>query len=539
MEKDVHPLQKNNEEKCYQELYKQWRGEGNRLVSVEALLQKTSKAYPNAPALITAQETITYAQLMKMVLCYASFLEAQGIGEGDRVILFQENDVLWYVSYYALWHCGAIPVPLNPALTTHELMLIMKDAHPQMIITSSKYYDFIEEVLCSPEIDPEEQIIHEVITRSRVTPRVSKPLSILLKQMPGKRRALHEPALLLYTSGTTGIPKGVVLTSLAILTNCMQSLARFKMTVPPTHKDRFMGVLPLFHVFSQQVNMWLPCMVGASVILVNKIERAAVRWGFFQKPTFLFAVPALFGFLLTLRLSDTVIDSIRAFVSGADALPDKIRMGFELLYGRKIINGYGMTEASPVIAVSVTDEYVDRRVVGHPLCGIECKVEVKEGQFTKEAGVVGTLWIKGNNIMREYYNAPSLTQSVLINGWLNTGDLASFQEDGQIVIEGRSKDIIINKGINIYPAEVENILMNHAAVMKAAVVGKSHSEQGEVVVAFVSLRPGMTVSPSQLALHCSKMLAPYKVPRSITILPDIALTATGKIDKKALRSLLL
>ena len=198
--------------------------------------------------------------------------------------------------------------------------------------------------------------------------------------------------------------------------------------------------------------MWLPVILGSAIIIVPRIDRRAILNGLQHRPTMFFGFPALYGLLVMMRTAP--LESIKLFVSGADALPDKIRMAFALVYGRKICSGYGLTEASPVVAVDNTMYDNPTHVVGTPLQGICAQVRDDNGREVN-VGDVGTLWIKGDNVMQGYYGAPEQTASILKNGWLNTGDLASIDQHGAIAIVGRCKDVIINKGFNIYPQEIE------------------------------------------------------------------------------------
>jgi long-chain acyl-CoA synthetase len=278
--------------------------------------------------------------------------------------------------------------------------------------------------------------------------------------------------------------------------------------------------------------MWTPLMLGASVIIVPRIERRSILKGLQEKPTVFFGVPALYGLMVMMR--NAPLDSVKLFVSGADALPDKIRMAFALVYGRKIASGYGLTEASPVIAVDGSPHDYATNVVGTPVAGVSCEIRDKGGHALP-IGMVGTLWVKGDNVMQGYHNEPGQTSAILVDGWLNTGDLASIDVEGKIAISGRCKDIIINKGFNIYPQEIENVLLRHPAVVKAAVVGKQDNDVGQIPVAYVAVRDGRSLTQEEVAKFCRQNLAAYKVPRSITCLEDLPMTATGKIDKKQLR----
>jgi long-chain acyl-CoA synthetase len=311
----------------------------------------------------------------------------------------------------------------------------------------------------------------------------------------------------------------------------MQAYARL-MIFGQKENDRYFSVLPLFHVFAQNTCLWLPVMTGASVVIVRKIDRKLIMEGLRKKPTIFFGFPALYGLLCMLKTAP--LDSIRIFVSGADMLPDKIRYAFAAIYGRKICSGYGLTEAAPVVAFGFDNETKLTNVVGDPVAGIECDVRDENGK-SLEVGQVGTLWVRGDNIMMGYYNAHEATSAVLKDGWLNTGDLASIDKEGKLAIQGRSKDLIIHKGFNIYPQEVENILMTHPAVFKAAVIGKEESFSGQVPVAYVAVKSAVTNLEESLRVLCANNLASYKIPRKFVCLDDLPMNATGKVDKKQLQ----
>ncbi|MGE0206634.1 MAG: class I adenylate-forming enzyme family protein, partial [Candidatus Babeliales bacterium] len=229
-------------------------------------------------------------------------------------------------------------------------------------------------------------------------------------------------------------------------------------------------------------------------------------------------------------------DSVRYFVCGGDALPDKIRIGFEMIYRRRMCNGYGLTETSPLIAVNLEDELLAPNTVGKVSIGIQCSLRDEQGNEVPK-GQKGVLWVKGDNVMLGYYKAPEMTNQVLKDGWLDTGDWAYFDAKNRLVIAGRHKDLIISKGFNVYPQEIENILMSHPAVINAAVVGKKDVDVGEYPVAFVVLRETINDPEAVLRKLCQDHLASYKIPRHYFVLKqeELPLTPLKKIDKKKLR----
>jgi long-chain acyl-CoA synthetase len=237
---------------------------------------------------------------------------------------------------------------------------------------------------------------------------------------------------------------------------------------------------------------------------------------------------------LLCMMRNAPLDSVKLFVNGADMLPDKIRAAFGIVYGRKICAGYGLTESAPLVAVNHENNQRATVVVGYPLCELECDVRDDAG-VSVSPNTIGTLWLKGDNIMMGYYMAPESTSRVLVDGWLNTGDLAYLDKQGRLAVCGRTKDVIIHKGFNIYPAEVENVLLTHPAVYKVAVIGQEEASSGQVPVAYVALRKREATIENDLRVLCAQNLASYKVPRKFVCLDDLPMNATGKVDKKQLK----
>jgi long-chain acyl-CoA synthetase len=519
-----------HEHRIYSDLHKEWT-RGDSLLSVSQLLPRAAQKFGNRTALEAPDRVMTYAQWWHEVLRAAQWLRAEGVQRGDRVMIFANNSCEFYVAYFAIWHLGGIAVPLNVYFHERELAGVIADGNPRLILTRTAQRENVTAALT--RLDTATVLVHNLDEVLWQEPYDATAVAALEKALPAQHFASDETAVILYTSGTTGVPKGVMLSSKNVVTNALQVLARFEVVVGTKGSDRFLSILPLFHVFAQNTCCWLPVMLGASIIIVPRIERRALREGLQKSPTMFFGFPALYGLLALMKTAP--LDSVRLFVSGADALPDKIRAAFAMVYGRKICSGYGLTEASPVVAADGLNYDKPTNTVGELLQGITCQIRDDAGTALA-TGEVGTLWVKGDNIMQGYYNAPEQTARVLVNGWLNTGDLACVNERGEVLIAGRSKDLIINKGFNIYPQEVENILLRHPAVIKAAVLGRPEGGSGEVPVAFIALRDGYKVQQSELAALCKENLASYKVPRTITQLADLPMTATGKIDKKKLGS---
>jgi len=520
---------KEYEIRFYQEVKERFSW-GDDLLNVADFIRRAVQLYSDNTALIGKKRTLSYKELYFRSLQIACILKQRGVNPRDKVLLYCENSIEFYIFYYAIWLCGAVVVPINIFLHEKEFAHIIKDSESVAILTLSSLTEKLDKLISGGFL----QNLPSVITQEDIDWNESVPRSMrsIEDLFVGQALDIDELALLLYTSGTTGVPKGVMLSSRNILTNAMQDYARLRMF--SNEQERFLAVLPLFHVFAQNTCMWLPMMTGSVVIIVPRIDRRCILDGLCKKPTLFFGFPALYGLLCLMKTAP--LGSIKRFVSGADAMPDKIRSAFAMIYGRKICSGYGLTEAAPVIAINHDNENLPTYVVGQPVLGIECEIRDEDGKALA-TGQIGTLWVRGDNVMLGYYKAPKDTAKVLKDGWLNTGDLASLDQNGNLAIQGRSKDLIIHKGFNIYPQEVENVLMSHPSVFKAAVIGRQESVVGQVPIAFVATRDDKELVESALRSLCANNLATYKIPRKFICVDDLPMSPTGKVDKKKLEVL--
>ncbi|MFH1253886.1 MAG: AMP-binding protein [bacterium] len=496
------------------------------------LLKIAYEKYPNNIALIHQNQSITYKEFYFRSIIFSRKLKASGIKPRDKVLIFSENSIAFYIAYFAVWQIGAIAVPVNIFLHSKELSYIIKDSEPVAIICSGLLKNNIEDLVTQNYLDNLPTIFTDQdIDFISPVPDESGTEAELLANFEIERLETDELCLLLYTSGTTGTPKGVMLSSRNIMTNAIQAYSRFNM-MGLTDKERFFCVLPLFHVFAQNACLWLPLITGSTIIIVQKIDRKLILEGLKHQPTLFLGFPALYGLLCMMKTAP--LDSVKVFVSGADMLPDKIRQAFGMVYGRKICAGYGLSEASPIVAVNYCNNSMPTHFVGRPLVGIECDIRDENGKSLPR-GTVGNLWIRGGNIMIGYYKSTASTAKVMDGRWLNTGDLGLVDSRGYLAISGRVKDIIIHKGFNIYPAEIENVLLRHPDVFKAAVVGQEDSDSGQIPVAFVAIKSKNNGIEASLRSLCSNNLAAYKIPRKFVCVEDLPMNSTGKVDKKQLR----
>lgn len=501
-------------EQRYNELYQSLLVDG-KLLHVSSLLGRAAQKWPNNIMVMCMDERITYKELYARSLLLAHDLRKQGVQKGERVIIYYENSIEFYIAYFAVWLAGGIVAPLNVFLSQDELVKIIHDAKPVLLIISPQ----LEEKLDAAARENLPPTISMIDRSSRLPDKIA-----FLTHEVGEP---DDVAAFLYTSGTTGFPKAVMLSSKNIIINALQGISAFDFTA----QDKVFCPLPLFHSLPQNVCVWANTLLGSTAIISPKIERKSLIKGIKSRPTVVVVVPALYGLFCLMKTLN--FKNVRYFCAGGDALSDKIRSLFALIYGRNICNGYGLTETSPFLAIDSDDYTQPTNTVGRPLHGIECSI--RDGQGNKlPQGQIGTLWVHGENIMLGYYNAPDATEAILQNGWLNTGDLAYLTPEGKIVLAGRERDLISNKGLKIYPQEVENILLSHPSVLQAGVVGVRENDE-EIPVAFVASKETNTAKLiRELHSLCSRHLAPYKIPRQFYVKKELPVTTTGKVNKKLL-----
>lgn len=509
-----------HEQRVYDQLKEYIIHDGN-MINLGQLLYFAAQRFGNNVALIHEKQTVLYQELFYRACLFSNELKKKGVKPRDRVLLFFENSIEFYIGYYGIAQCGAVVAPVNTFLKERELTHIINDAQPRLLVASTTLLEKLQQdnvAISIPILTQEDMDLTSSLDES-----LCNPIPAYLES--------DEMAALLYTSGTTGLPKGVMLSSKNILTNCMQTIARLGIV----KDERVFGVLPFFHSFAQFTSVWAPFLLGCTVIIVRKVDRRYILEGLTHKPTMFMGVPALFGLMCLLQ--NVPVGSVKYFVTGGDAMPDKIRGGFELLYQRKIAAGYGLSETSPVLTADLEDVAEPTSNVGRPLLGVTISIRNEHGAPLPD-GEIGQIWVQGANVMLGYYNEPAKTKEVFKEGWFDTGDLGYIGPRGKLVVTGRIKDLIAHKGFKIYPQEVENVLLMHPNVIQAAVIGKLDENVGEIPVAYVQIRMDESTMQKELYNLCERNLASYKIPRlficSTAALPT---TSTGKVDKKVLRIL--
>jgi long-chain acyl-CoA synthetase len=466
---------------------------------------------PEGPAIADRARALTNRQLLDAVLAAARRLDGLGLGPRDVIALKLSNRIELVVLLFAAWRIGATVTPVNPALTDSEVARQLSDSGARLLVVEPT--------------DTGEAGVPVLSVDDVAGPPGTDPVPH------------HDPAalaLLIYTSGTTGAPKGVMLDHANL--DAMAAMGRGALELGPT--DRSLLVLPLFHVNGIVVSVLTPLLVGASVVIAERFSPTT----FFhtverERPTFFSAVPTIYSMLAALP-EDVRPDtsSLRFAVCGAAPASPGLLARFENRYGFPITEGYGLSEATCGSTLNPLRGPRKAGTVGLPFPGQDLRVVGPHCEVLPP-GLDGEVVLRGANVMRGYLGRPEDTAATIVDGWLRTGDVGHLDDDGYLTLVGRSKEMIIRGGENIYPKEVEDVLTSHRAVLDAAVIGVPDETWGEVVAAFVQARPGASVDLSALKALCRSDLSAYKRPTIITVLESLPRNAVGKHDKNALRAL--
>lgn len=513
-----------------------------RVRSVGQLAVRAAATWGGRTAVICGGRRLSFRGLEARVASLRSALDGVGVGPGCRVAIHLPNGMDYLAAYFAVPATGAALVPLNTFLAPPELTGILRDCAASVVIVSRAS---LSGLTCVLDALPD---LRTVLVPGEEGP-VERPPGldsrVSLVGWSGRGRdgtgLLHadsasderRPALIVYTSGTTGVPKGVVLSHANLLSNAAACVE----AVGATSRDRILVALPLFHSFTGMVGVLAPVLSGMSIVMCGKLDRGEVRRAItWHRPTIFPAIPAVYAAMTQSRVGRLArwLNPIRVYISGGAPLPAETLRGFEGKFGRPLCEGYGLSEASPVVSLNRPAGPRKAGSVGIPLPGVSVRVVDPEG-CDLAPGETGELLVGGPGVMQGYLGRDEETRRVLDGGWLRTGDLAHVDPDGFIFIMGRSKEMLIHRGMNVYPREIEEVLEAHPSVREAAVIGVPDPDRGEVPHAFVVPREGAAVLPGELRRACLARLARYKVPRDFSIVPDLPRNAAGKVLKESLR----
>jgi long-chain acyl-CoA synthetase len=499
------------------------------MLNLSVLLESTARAHPGRAAVVCGEQTVSYAELDQKARQVAEAVRARGVRTGDRVVLICPNLPAFPIVYFGLLKAGAVVVPLNPLLKERELEFVFGDCGAVAVFA----WEGSDQL---PVLDNARRAAAATPTVRHVIPLGD--LEEFLAPHPGQAdtapTGAEDPAVIIYTSGTTGTPKGATLSHVSLLLN-----ARMKELLIPQHDhDIALVALPLYHIFGQTSVMNGNIHSGATLVLLPRFDPdTALDLLVGHRVTLFSGVPSMFqAFLQTdpegVRLRKAA-ETVRLVTSGGAPLPVAVFDRFDQLCGLQIRQGYGLSETSPTVTFCPWDEPIRAASVGKPVWGVDIQIFDHEDKPVP-AGTVGEIVVRGHCLMLGYFNRPEATAEAIRNGWFHTGDLGRFDEDGWLYVVDRLKDLILRGGYNVYPAEVEQVLLRHPTVAMTAVVGQPDERLGQEVVAYVVPRTGHRVDIDELSAWAREQLAEYKYPRHIIVRDELPMTATGKILKRAL-----
>ena len=527
--------------------------------SLYEILRTTAVEVPDKPATWFAGATLTFGEMKLQVDRLATALTGMGVGQGDRVGIMLPNCPQYAIAIFAILRLGAIVVNINPTYTPREVAVMARDAGIRILLT----LDALAPVLDALRTDT---ALETIVTTSpadyaALPPDAQGAAAMKPPSAPGTVRftdllagvsqvdlprvvidAENDVAVLQYTGGTTGAPKGAMLTHYNIFANVVQTSVWMSESLR-RGEHRFLMVIPYFHIYGLTVGLMMGTWMGALQILIPKYEVETVLGAIRDfRPTYFPAVPTIYVSMLNHpRLMEFRPEGVRTYNSGSAPLPLEIIERFERLTGVTLNEGYGLSEASPVTHSTASLAQRKPGSIGLPLPDTDIKiVDLETGTRELPTGELGELCVAGPQIMKGYWNQPAESAYAVRpdsqgRRWLYTGDVARIDEDGYTYIAQRKKDMIIVDGLKVYPSEVEEVLYGHPAVMEAAVIGVPHAYHGEVVRACVVLKANSSATPDELREHCARSLAKFKTPCDIDIRASLPKSTVGKVLYRSLR----
>ncbi len=516
------------------------------MLNLSVLLEDSARKFKDKTAYTFMDTSLSFAQTNALANQVANGLVSKGIRPGDKVALSCFNLPYFPIIYNGILKAGAVVVPLSVLLKTDEIQYHLQNSdakayfcfvgNEDLPMGAMGYAGFQEAKACGNffMVMPKPEMPSTIDGTSSLGELINGQSPIF----DTVETKANDTAVIVYTSGTTGKPKGAELTHSNLMQNTVLCADLFK----ASPADTMLIVLPLFHIFAMTVQMNVSLYKGVTAVLLPRFDAKTVLELFEQHQiTFFAGVPTMYWGLnsyLDTNKTDlsNITKNLRMCVSGGASLPVAVLEKFESHFDVKILEGYGMSEGSPVVSFNQMEVGRKPGSIGTPVWGVQIKIIDEDGNEVP-AGEKGQLVYKGHNVMKAYYNNPEATIKTIKNGWLQSGDIAVKDHDGFFFIVDRTKDMIIRGGLNVYPREVEEVMMKHEAVSMVAVIGVPDEKMGEEIKAYVVLNEGAEVSPSELSSWTKEHIAAYKYPRVIEITNTLPMSATGKILKKELRKL--
>jgi len=512
-------------------------------MNLSAQLHETAKNFAKKPAYYFMGQASTYAELDGAITKFASGLEKLGIKQGDHIALLLGNSPHFVISLYGALRLGVTVIPVNPIYTADEIGYILNNGDVKAVVALDLGLPLAEKVHASlPKIEHyifcetnPGSLVQSEIENLTVYPKMKSFSEVVASgelAFQGPEVQDDDVAIILYTSGTTGKPKGAMLTHKNLFSNAKDVGDYLKMN----NDDRVVTALPMFHVFCLTVALNAPLLSGATMLIAPKFSPkdifALIKE---HKATVFSGVPTMYNFLYQFPDGHPEdLKSLRLCISGGASLPVALLKNFEKKFNVLVSEGYGLSEASPVTCFNPLDRPRKPGSIGTSILRVENKIVDELGEDVPVGGV-GELIVRGPNVMRGYYKMPEETAATIRNGWLHTGDMARMDEDGYFYIVDRKKDLILVGGYNVYPREVEEVIYNHPDVVEVAVLGVPDPNQGEAVNAYV-VSKNPELNKEQVLEYCKEHLAKYKVPTTIEFLKELPKNTTGKILRRALKA---
>jgi long-chain acyl-CoA synthetase len=507
-------------------------------LNLATLLRETARVHPERPAVIVGDVSIPYAALDGMARRFAGALKSLGLHPGQHVALLLPNVPQFVVAYYGAHYAANPVVPLNVLLTAEEIAYHLDDSDAVALIAWEGFLGAAKEAFLRVEACK-----HLVVVKADRTDLTAPEGAVNFTALLGGATPVTEApatnaddtAVILYTSGTTGRPKGAELTHFNLFFNARYTANDL---LPLTQAHHTMLVtLPLFHSFGQTVLQNGGLSAGATLVLLPRFDPTAALSLMQQHKVTVFAgVPTMyFALLHHPEAARFDVSALKLCVSGGSAMPVEVMNAFDAKYGVNILEGYGLSETSPVASFNRLDRAKKPGSIGLPIWGVEFRLEDNDGKVVEGVGEPGEICIRGHNIMKGYYKRPEANAESIRDGWFHSGDIAVRDAEGYYAIVDRKKDMIIRGGFNVYPREIEEVLYGHPAVMEAAVIGIPHASHGEEVKAVLALKPGHSATVEEITAYCKERLAAYKYPREVVFMDALPKGPTGKILKRELR----
>ncbi|GAA3986806.1 long-chain fatty acid--CoA ligase [Thermobifida alba] len=500
-------------------------------LSLATILAEAARRYPERTALIADGTRISYAALWQESLRHAGALRSLGVSPGDRVALLAGNVADFVRCYYGILAAGGSVVTIPPMLSPKEVAFLLADTGARLVLAQSLFAE-----LARAAVDGDGAEVRTVGEPHR--PDALEPLLSSSEPLPSYvSRSPDDIAVIFYTSGTTGVPKGALLTHLNLVMNA--TVNAFDVH-PMSGEDVVMGSLPLFHTFGQSVALNTTFRVGGTLILQERFDPdQAIRMMHEYGATIFDGVPTMFVRLAEAAANHTELPDLRFCVSGGASLPEVVLRRFEEAFSTTVYEGYGLSETSPTASTNQTLYGARAGSVGHPIWGVEVEIaraEIDDRIELLPRGEQGEIVIRGHNVFVGYLNRPEATAEAVVDGWFRTGDIGFIDDDGFIHIVDRKKDLIIRGGFNVYPREVEEVLLRFPGISQVAVIGVPDAELGEEVCAVVVPEQEGSVDPAELQSWARERLGKHKYPRRVEIVTELPLGPSLKVLKRELRT---